>query len=170
VTVETTPYEGYNITYELNGGTGYTSETLTTKDLSLQTPTRSGYTFEGWFLESALTSGPYFDHDTNLGDQTYYAKWEEIPQTEEPTIESATYDQNINHITMSVTNNDSDPATIRMGYESGVYKTSVANVQPGETVTRTFAYDGGGLGPTTAYSKAEADGKEPSSEVSKSFG
>lgn len=40
-------------------------------------PTRTGFTFEGWFLDSALTQAWTFSTDEITGDTTLYAKWED---------------------------------------------------------------------------------------------
>ena len=68
----------YNITYNLNGGTGATNTTynVTTATITLPTPTRTGYTFSGWYFESDF-SGTKQTQITkgSTGNKTYYAKW-----------------------------------------------------------------------------------------------
>jgi|GEM_PF-2173531 len=80
----------YNITYEPNGGDGTTSGTYTVENtpITLHTPTKSEYTFLGWYTNSAfsgtaVTSIPL----GSTGDKDFYAKWE----IKEYTI---TYEQN----------------------------------------------------------------------------
>lgn len=72
---------GYEITFDANGGQcGTTSMyTDTTGKLSaLPTPTRGGYTFNGWFTEqsggTAVTAETVYDKNTTL-----YAHWTAIP-------------------------------------------------------------------------------------------
>ena len=69
----------YTITYSYNGATGGNS-TLTSSftsgstAITLPTPTRTGYTFAGWYSEALLTnlvSGP----QSPTADATLYAKW-----------------------------------------------------------------------------------------------
>ena len=73
--------EKYTIKYELNGGKNNsknpTEYTVTTKDIKLQKPTRSGYTFSGWYTDekfskdskvSSIDKGSY-------GNKVLYARW-----------------------------------------------------------------------------------------------
>ena len=79
----------YTVTYVTNGGyitnsaayTGYNyGEGLTFPKAGQVT--RSGYTFKGWYSDSALTLGPYSGlSKTATGNKTYYAKWEANSQT-----------------------------------------------------------------------------------------
>lgn len=46
-------------------------------------PTKSGYTFEGWYKESACTNPWSFTADTVTADMTLYAKW--MPKSETTT-------------------------------------------------------------------------------------
>ena len=77
---DTQPVYTYNISYELNGGTNAAGNPSTyikgTGVASLAAPTRTGYTFGGWydnagFQGDAVTSIP----TTATGDVTLYAKW-----------------------------------------------------------------------------------------------
>ena len=71
--------DSYNITYVLNGGSGYTSGTYQygVGLASLQTPTRTHWGFAGWYKNEDL-SGDVVEYisDTESGDITLYAKWE----------------------------------------------------------------------------------------------
>ena len=70
----------YKITYNLNGGKlpsgAVTKYNITSATFNLPKPTRTGYTFAGWYTDkdcktakvAAITSG-------TMGDKTYYAKW-----------------------------------------------------------------------------------------------
>jgi uncharacterized repeat protein (TIGR02543 family) len=70
----------YSISYVLNGGENHPSNphAYSSNDLpiSLNEPTLSGYTFDGWYQTSNFSGGkvtsiPY----GSTGDKTYYAKW-----------------------------------------------------------------------------------------------
>ena len=67
----------YNLTWNANGGSGGTTtqqrydETITPPPTE---PTREGYTFAGWYLDSNC-SAPLASGTTVTGDQTFYAKW-----------------------------------------------------------------------------------------------
>ncbi|MBR2166802.1 MAG: InlB B-repeat-containing protein, partial [Paludibacteraceae bacterium] len=69
----------YNISYTLNGGTNsgsnpatYTYETAT---ITLQTPTRSGYIFAGWYSESTFENKVTTIPNHSSGAKNLYAKW-----------------------------------------------------------------------------------------------
>lgn len=76
-----TPIE-YIITYELNGGTNPNSGvvnkfTIETATFNLLTPTRTGYTFKGWFTNSALSGTAVSQVEKgSYGNKTFYAKWQ----------------------------------------------------------------------------------------------
>ena len=70
----------YNITYNLNGGTNpagaKTSYTIETADYTLPTPTKTGYTFGGWYTNSGLTGNAVTQITKgSTGNKTFWAKW-----------------------------------------------------------------------------------------------
>ncbi len=69
----------YAITYKLNGGknhksnpTGYTGETST---ITLKKPTRTGYTFAGWYSDKNFKNKVTGIKQGSTGNKTLYAKW-----------------------------------------------------------------------------------------------
>ncbi|MCQ2599252.1 MAG: InlB B-repeat-containing protein, partial [Alphaproteobacteria bacterium] len=69
----------YSITY-YDGSTKYTTLTpteynITSADITLPTPTKTGYTFGGWYTESALTNKVTQIATGSIGNKTFYAKW-----------------------------------------------------------------------------------------------
>ncbi len=88
----------YTVTLDPNGGTvGTTSKTVTYGDTygSLPTPTRKGYTFDGWY--TAPTDGTKVTANTVVtatADHTLYAHWYLTPATA-PTDIHVTMDQTI---------------------------------------------------------------------------
>jgi len=68
---------GYSITYNLDGGTNHASNpsTFTVNDipLTLQDPSRDGYTFGGWF--DASVGGNQVTNITTIGNATLWARW-----------------------------------------------------------------------------------------------
>ncbi len=76
VTVTVLPYANYDITFDTNGGS--TQDTLSFDYLSLVVlpadPVKVGYTFAGWYTDSALTQ---VYEATTMDDQNYtlFAKW-----------------------------------------------------------------------------------------------
>lgn len=70
----------YNITYNLNGGTNHvdnpSSYTVESGNITLESPTRSGYIFKGWYKDSAFTKQATTIDVTYPKNTTLYAKWE----------------------------------------------------------------------------------------------
>ena len=67
----------YTLTYDNNNGTGCTSKEGTYDQTwgSLCTPTRTGYTFKGWY--TSLSGGTKFEATEKVtGNKTVYARWE----------------------------------------------------------------------------------------------
>ncbi|MCL2019466.1 MAG: leucine-rich repeat protein [Oscillospiraceae bacterium] len=79
----------YDITYNLNSGTGDTTGNYTyATGLTLPTPTRDGYTFGGWFDNEDFTGTAVTAISaTDTGDKEFWAKWADtISPTGEITI------------------------------------------------------------------------------------
>ena len=75
----------YTITYNLNGGTNPdsptppTSYTIESAEITLPTPTRTGYTFGGWYTNEAVSVGPVTAIPAgSTENKTYWAKWTAI--------------------------------------------------------------------------------------------
>ena len=72
----------YTVTFHVNGGEGTnTMKTVTFSETygELQTASRTGYDFVGWFTESAYESGSEVTADTKVeitANQTLYAHWD----------------------------------------------------------------------------------------------
>jgi uncharacterized repeat protein (TIGR02543 family) len=72
----------YTLTYNYNGATGGNSSATSSyttggSTITLPTPTKTGYTFAGWFAESAFTTS-VTGAQTLTADATIYAKWTAI--------------------------------------------------------------------------------------------
>ena len=67
----------YTITYNLNGGTGCSNGSYTINDdITLCEPTRDGYDFDGWFINSGLTGNAIATIESgSTGNREYWAKW-----------------------------------------------------------------------------------------------
>ena len=70
----------YNITYNTNGGTNpnnaQTSYNVTTATFNLPTPTKTGYTFAGWYDNAGLTGNKITQiAKGSTGHQEFWAKW-----------------------------------------------------------------------------------------------
>ncbi|MDR0700012.1 MAG: InlB B-repeat-containing protein [Tannerella sp.] len=71
----------YTVTYNLNGGTGDETGTYTIESntLTLPVPARTGYTFRGWYDNSAFTGEAVTEIPAgSTGNKEFWAKWEAI--------------------------------------------------------------------------------------------
>ncbi len=75
----------YSIDYHLNGGTNVSSNpisyTIETETISLSSPSKVGYTFQGWYLDSSYTSKCTKITKGSHGNLDLYAKWECVEYT-----------------------------------------------------------------------------------------
>ena len=71
----------YTVTFNSNGGSAVSQVTANAGQMITApvAPTRAGYTFDGWYKESALTTPWNFATDTVTAHTTLYAKWTAIP-------------------------------------------------------------------------------------------
>ena len=69
----------YNITFESNGGTILSAQSVLENEKIEQpeAPVKEGYLFEGWFKETKCENIWDFEKDTVTADITLYAKWTE---------------------------------------------------------------------------------------------
>ena len=70
----------YTVTFNSNGGTSVTSITVEENNVINQptNPTRSGYTFGGWYKESTFENAWIFANEVVTSNITLYAKWNKI--------------------------------------------------------------------------------------------
>lgn len=71
--------DSYTITYVLNGGKNSSSNpveyTRTTADIILQAPTKTGYSFKGWYKESTFVTQVTSIPKGSTGNLKLYAQW-----------------------------------------------------------------------------------------------
>ncbi len=69
----------YKITYSLNGGTNSEENPATyqvvTDTITLKSPTRTGYTFSGWYSDKKFKTKVTAIKKGSTGNKTFYAKW-----------------------------------------------------------------------------------------------
>lgn len=67
----------YTVTFNSNGGSKVSSQTVQSGELVTKPsdPTRTDYSFDGWYTDSALSDEWDFASDTVDSDLTLYAKW-----------------------------------------------------------------------------------------------
>lgn len=89
----------YKIAYNLNGGTNAsgaaTSFNITSSTITLPTPTRTGYTFGGWYANSSFSGSAVTTIPTgSTGNKTYYAKWNLVTYTIRYSLDGGTISGN----------------------------------------------------------------------------
>ena len=70
----------YKVTYSLNGGSNDRSNPVSyyNQSISLKNPTRSKYTFSGWYTDSSFKNKVAGITQANKSDLTLYAKWSKV--------------------------------------------------------------------------------------------
>ena len=117
----------YTVTFETSGGSAVDPVTVDAGSTVTKPadPTKSGYTFGGWYKDSTLQTPWDFANGTVTADTTLYAKWTANPP-------APSYD-------------DSDPtyAVSTPAAENGSVTVSPRNASAGSTVTITVKPDSG---------------------------
>ena len=132
----------YTVTFNSNGGSTVSSITKNNGDTigTLPTPTRTGYTFNGWY--TAKTGGSKINSATKVtGNVTYYAQWTINKHT-------VTFNSNGGSAVSSITKNYGDtigtlPTSSRTGYTlNGWYtaKTGGSKISTSAKVTGNVTY------------------------------
>ena len=72
---------GFTITFDSKGGTDVAPQNQMYGELLTvpEPPTREGYTFTGWYRDSACYEAWILESDTIQQDMTLYAGWEKSP-------------------------------------------------------------------------------------------
>lgn len=122
--------ENYTITYNLNDGACSggsctpTSYNVESADITLPTPTKTGYTFGGWYESADFTGNAVTTIATgSTGNKTYYAKWtaDTINLTWTGGYDGSTYNQS-NSCTYDGAITLPTPAPTRTGYKFDKWK------------------------------------------------
>lgn len=80
----------YMVTFQTNGGSYIAPEFIAHGEgiTAPPAPTRSGYTFAGWYKDSTLQTAWNFATDKVTENTTLYAKWTAMPTTNPPVVTS----------------------------------------------------------------------------------
>jgi uncharacterized repeat protein (TIGR02543 family) len=135
----------YNITYNLNNGTfsenpaySYTAESL---PFTLPTPTRSGYTFNGWYDYATGTTGTAIPTGST-GNKTFIAQWTGISYNITYNLNSGTFSENPAYSYTAESLPFTLPTPTRSGYTFDGwydYATGITTAIPtGSTGDKTF--------------------------------
>ena len=124
----------YNITMDLNGGSGQEKVvyTMTDEDFELPTPTRHGYEFVGWTGEGITTpQTSVIIPKGSTGNRTYTANWQVIEYT-------ITLDTNggpvVSPIKYTVEDSFTLPYPLRPGYEFAGWTLDGSGMLPATTL------------------------------------
>ncbi len=144
----------YKITYNLDGGTNATQNpktyTITTNTITLRNPSKTGYTFGGWYTDelfankiTEITLGSY-------GEKELFAKWDIINYEIEYIVPEGTTNTNPTTYTIET---DITPLVdaSRAGYTFGGWFSNSACTVPVTSVA------GGAVGKMTVYGKFTAN-------------
>ena len=125
--------EPITVKYDANGGSCGTTSELYDGDLKLPTPTRTGYTFNGWYTEVSGGNrvGGADDDYTPSDDITLYAQW----QINSYTIKVTTSNANVTVNGAGVSNNGT--VSVQYGTRVTVVVTYTQNNSKSTTITGT---------------------------------
>ena len=136
----------YQISYQLNGGNGAvnpTSYNITSSTITLKNPTRTGYSFGGWYSDSKYQTRVTQIAQGSVGNKTLYAKWT-------PVTYHISYQLNGGNGAANPTNYNITSSTItlknptRTGYSFGGwysdsrYQTRVTQITQGSVGNKTL--------------------------------
>ncbi|MBR6792794.1 MAG: InlB B-repeat-containing protein [Clostridia bacterium] len=165
----------YTVTYNANGGTcGTASATYQGAALTLPTPTRTGYTFNGWYTAASGgdkigDAGASYTPSANI---TLYAQWEQISYTitiskqENATVTidktTAHYNDTIS-VTVSFSENNSKTLTVKDASGNTVLSKSAAGTytftMPASNVTVEASSSGACFTPDTLITLSDGTQK-----------
>ncbi|MDE6292362.1 MAG: InlB B-repeat-containing protein, partial [Bacilli bacterium] len=138
ITINTTE-DTYTITYILDGGTATnpTSYKVTTNDITLNNPTKDGYTFNGWTGSNGETADKNVTiAQGSTGNKTYTANFN-------PNTYTVTFDANggsevstVLTVTYDATYGDTLPVPTRSGYTFGGWYTEETGGTKVESTTK----------------------------------
>lgn len=88
MTIYSTGIVGYMVTFNTNGGSDIAPKFVTQGEsiTAPPAPTRAGYTFVGWYKDSAFQTAWNFTTDKVTENTTLYAKWTAVPTTNPPMV------------------------------------------------------------------------------------
>ena len=124
----------YNITMDLNGGSGQEKVvyTMTDEDFELPTPTRHGYEFVGWTGEGITTpQTSVIIPKGSTGNRTYTANWQVIEYT--ITLDT-NGGPNVSPIKYTVEDSFTLPYPLRPGYEFAGWVLDGSGMLPATTL------------------------------------
>ena len=126
---------GITISFETNGGNDIADVKLTLElDLyDLEEPTKTGYTFDGWYTDDTLETE--FDPEVTITDNiTLYAKWNPIVFTVSISIDGVITTQEVNYDEDAVL----PPNPTKEGFTFTGWSSEGTNIKSDLTITASF--------------------------------
>ena len=130
----------YNITYNLNGGTGATNTTYNVESATITlptAPTKNGYDFAGWYNNANFTGDKVTQVTKgSTGDKTFYAKW--TPKEYSITynnVDGVSHSNPATYTIESETITFTNPTSARIGYDFAGW--NPASIETGSTSNKT---------------------------------
>ena len=143
----------YSVSYVLNGGTNSASNPQrydgTVSAIALTEPTREGYTFRGWFTDSAFSAAvTELKSKASAETLTLYAKWEAIPVAEEGTGSSGSSGGSSDRDTSDLTTAEPSTTIVSGSASAGTTSGTVSGTAAadGESAERAAAVTGAAEG------------------------
>lgn len=147
----------YTVTFDAQGGSTVASQDVAKngKVTKPTDPTRTGYTFGGWYKEAACTTAWNFDTDTVTGNITLYAKWTPVKKNYTITLNPAGGTLPADQPSTLMTNDDGKLAALPKNPTRTDYKFLRWTTSTGTEVTTDLVFNGN----TTIYAQwQKADG------------
>lgn len=127
-------FEVYAINYELNGGINHTENPASydkTMEITFKEPTRTGYTFKGWYKEADFTNVITSIAKGTTGAITVYAKWENNAEENTGNNTENNTEQKVTKITLNKT---------KVGLTKGKTVTLKATVTPDNAANQAVTW------------------------------
>ena len=145
ITVSDRVVKYHTVTFESNGGTSVAPQTVEENGLAVEpaAPSRSGYTFTGWYLDAACTQK--FDFNTAITkDLTLYAGWKETGGSSGGGSSSSGGGGSSSGNQMETTTNPDGSTTTTVTKPDGTVTETTVYPDGGKTVVETKP-DGSGI-------------------------
>ena len=125
----------YTISYTLNGGSNHGSNpdsyNYESSAITLQDPSRTGYTFAGWYTESTFVNRVYSIAAKSNGNKAFWAKWTANTYDVAFNANGGSGSMSNQDFTYDVAQSLTSNAYTRAGYTFGGWATSKANADAG---------------------------------------
>ena len=138
----------YSITYYLNGGVNSsenpTAYAITTGIITLKDPTRTGYTFGGWYSDANFITRVTVINAGSTGNRVLYAKWTPVTYSITYKLNGGTNNSmnpsgyNVTTSTIELQKPTRNGYTFKGWYRDKEYTQKVTKIKKGSTGNKTF--------------------------------